>query len=58
MYVMMSGQPPIMLGLMSIEVIQNDMQLRIRVTGNDVVHEVQELPTSATGVMGSSHQSC
>src|SRR5512136_2356632 len=52
----MSGQPPIMLGFMGVQVIQNDMQVCDGVEGNNVVHEVQELPATATRVMGSLHQ--
>jgi len=57
MDVRMSGQPPVVLGFMGIEIIQNDMQFCVTIHGDNVVHEVQKFPATATPVMGSSHQS-
>src|SRR5436309_254241 len=37
-------QPPIFLGLVRVQVIQNNMDLSIRVGRYDLIHEIQKLP--------------
>ena len=47
----MAVQPAIALGLVRIEVVENDVDLAIRVFRHEVVHEVQELPATTAGIM-------
>ena len=51
-----SDQPTIMLGFMNIQIIQNNMQLRIGIEGDNTVHEIQELPATSAWVMPDLHQ--
>ncbi len=46
-----SGKPPIVFGLMGVEVIQDNVQLLVRVERDNTVHEVQDLPTATVAVM-------
>ena len=43
----MAGQPPVMLGLMSAQVVEDHMQFRFGMLGHNPVHEVQKLPAPA-----------
>jgi hypothetical protein len=40
----MALQPPIVFGLVSVQVVQHDVHLAIRVGGHDLIHEVQKFP--------------
>src|SRR4030042_6823126 len=42
MNVRMLRQPPVMFGLMGVEVIKDNMQLFVRINSNGLVHKVQE----------------
>ena len=43
-----TGQPAIMLGLVRIEVVEDDMDLLVRrVAGDEFVHEVEEFASSS-----------
>ena len=53
----MAGQPPIMLGLMSAQVVEDHMQLRFGMLGYYPVHEVQELSTTPAAELPHMHQS-
>ncbi len=46
-----AAQPPVMLGLMSAQVVEDHMQLRFGMLGYYPVHEVQELPAPAPAVV-------
>src|SRR4030066_1463609 len=52
-----SVQPPVMFGLMGIEVIKNNMQFLVRIKSYGLVHKVQELPAAAMAVMSGMRQS-
>ena len=56
MYVRMAGQPPVMLGLVGVEVIQDHVKLFVNVVNNDTVHKVQELPATAALIVSGPHQ--
>ena len=49
----MTGQPAVVLGLVGSEVVEHDVDLQIgvRMSGEDVVHEVEELAPPAAGVV-------
>jgi hypothetical protein len=36
-------QPPIIFGLVGVEIVQNDVNFAARLVGGDAVHEIQEL---------------
>ena len=46
-----TGEPEIMFGLVRIEVVEDDVKLRFRVTGDQSVHEVEKLDSPASLVM-------
>ena len=53
----MALEPAIVLGLVGIEVIENDMNFFFLAVGiNDAVHEIQEFPASAAFVMAGPNQ--
>src|ERR1035437_10428882 len=51
MDVPMTGQPAVVLGLVGTEVVEHDVDLELRVgmSREDVVHDVEELPPAAAG---------
>ena len=51
----MHFEPPVALWFMRVQVVQDDVDLSSRIRGYHVVHEVQELATSATSIMASLH---
>src|SRR5215831_15582183 len=51
MHVGMLRQPPILLGFMSIEIVQNDMDLAAAVLGDDIVHEIEKLSSPSSRIM-------
>src|SRR5215475_8653484 len=48
MHVGISLEPAVVLGLMGIEVVENDMEGGITIDSDDVVHEVEKLNAAAT----------
>ena len=57
MDIRVTGQPTIVLGLVDVQVVQNDMQLLGGTMCHDAVHEAQELPPASSVVMSGVHQS-
>ena len=57
MDIRVTGQPTIVLGLVDVQVVQNDMQLLGGTICHDAVHEAQELPPASSVVMSGVHQS-
>lgn len=43
---------------MRIEIVKNNMDFPIRVLGDNVIHEMQELSTAATGIMAGLDLPC
>ena len=43
MHVRMTLEPAVVLGLVSIEVVEDDMDGRVRMSGDDIIHEVEKL---------------
>ena len=54
--VFMVRQPAIIFGFVSIEIVQNDVNVASRVVGDDAVHEVQELDPPTALVMAGLDQ--
>jgi hypothetical protein len=53
MHLGMSFEPAVLFGLVSVEIVQNDVELFAGVLGNQVIHEIQELtPTTPTIMSG------
>ena len=51
--VFVPGQPPIPLGLVGLQVVENDVDLLVWVVGHHLVHEVEELDAApALGMLG------
>ena len=58
MHVGMALEPAVVLGLVGIEIVEDDMNLLFLSVGfDDAVHEIQELPASPTFVMTGLNQS-
>ena len=47
----MAREPAVVFRFVRVEVVQHDMQLLVRVPGDHVVHEVQELAPAPPGVV-------
>src|SRR5512139_1451267 len=47
----MPGQPPVMLGLVSVQVVEDHVNLPLRVVGDHLVHEIEKLSTPPSLVM-------
>ena len=57
MDVWMAFEPSIVLGLVSTEIVENDVDFFfVTIAINDAIHEIQELPTTATFVMAGFNQ--
>src|SRR5262245_23846968 len=54
MHVGISLEPAVVLGLMGIEVVENDMEGGITIDSDDVVHEVEKLNAAATPFVSDS----
>ena len=53
----MALEPAVVLGLVGIEIVENDMNFFFVAIGvYDAIHEIQELPASTPFVMASLHQ--
>lgn len=52
----MPGQPPVMLGFVDIEVVQDDVQLRVRIVGQNMIREIEELPAAPARVVSNLYQ--
>ena len=50
-HIAMTGKPTVGLRLMSVEIVEDDMNLPPRMLGHDPVHEVAELDTPTAAVM-------
>jgi hypothetical protein len=48
-------EPAVVLGLMGLEIIEDDVDGGVRVAGDDVVHEVEELDAAATVLVRRGH---
>ena len=57
MNVRMASQPAIMFGLVGAEVIQDDMNFFLGITGDDVIHEVEELAAPTPRIVPRLNQS-
>ena len=53
----MAGQPPVVFGLVRVQVVHDHVQLAVGIMRHELVHEVQELTASASGVVASVHES-
>jgi len=51
MDILVARQPTIVFGLMSVQVVQNDVNLAARMIDDDAIHEMQELDAPAPPVM-------
>jgi len=51
----MLAQPPVMFGLMGVKVVQHHVDFLPRVSGHDVIHEIQELPPPPPAIMPRLH---
>ncbi len=58
MHVGMALEPAVAFGFVRIEIVKNDVDLSIRVFGDNVIHKMQELPTTATGIVSGLDLSC
>ena len=50
--VAVSGEPEVALGLMGTEIVEDDVDLALRLRGDDAVHEVEEFDPSAALLVG------
>ena len=49
----MTRQPAVVLGFVGVEIVEDDVDLLLRVVGNQIIHEVQELTPPAAFVVPS-----
>ena len=54
-HVRMALEPAVVLGLVGIEVVENDMDDGVWMAGDDIVHEVEELDAPAARPVRGSH---
>jgi len=54
--ILISLEPSVIFGFVGIEVIQNNIYFLIRVGSNNILHKIEEFPTSTTFVMARLHQ--
>lgn len=47
----MLSQPPVMLGLVRVQIVQHDMELPPRMRRHDFVHEIQKFPPPPTRIV-------
>ena len=52
----MLDQPPVVFRLMSIQVVQDDMEFPVGIVSHGLVHKIQELPAAATQIVADTHQ--
>jgi hypothetical protein len=52
MHVRMTLQPAIVLGLVGVEVVEDHMDCRARVVGDDIVHEIEDFDTTVGDFCG------
>ena len=57
MDVRMTLQPAVIFGLVSVQVIQDDVDLAAFVDGRDVVHEVEKLATPSAPIVSGDDES-
>jgi hypothetical protein len=55
-HIFVTLQPAVVFGFVSVQVVENDMNLPAGVAGDDFIHEVEELPPSASLVMAGPHK--
>src|SRR6266849_8808067 len=55
MYVRMTLEPAIVLGLVGIEVVEDNMDGGVRIGGDDIVHEIEELDAPAPLLVSGGH---
>ena len=51
-------QPAVPLGLVGIQVVEDDVHLTIRVSRHDLIHKIQKLAPSAAGIMTGLNLAC
>src|SRR5215510_7968519 len=56
MKVLVPSQPAVVFGLVGIEIVQNHMDLAAGMSGNQAVHEIQELDATAALIMAGFDQ--
>jgi hypothetical protein len=54
-HVGMTLEPAVVFGLVGVEVVEDDMDGGVRMSGDDVVHEIEEFDASPTILMGGGH---
>lgn len=52
MDVLAALEPAVVFGLVSVEIVEHDMQFAVRIGGHDAVHESQELDAAAALLVG------
>ena len=52
-----TAQPPVVFGLVRHEVVQDHVELRVRILRDDAVHEIEELPAPSAAVVAGMDQS-
>jgi hypothetical protein len=58
MHIWMSGKPAVVLGLVRVQVVEDDMNLPLRMRGENAIHEIEELDAPAAAVMPGSNFAC
>ena len=56
MHLGMSFEPAVLFGLVSVEIVQDDVEFFVGVLGNQVIHEIQELTPTAPAIMSGMYQ--
>jgi len=51
-----AGEPAVALGLVSIEIVQDDVDLLLRVLGQEAVHKIQKLHPAAAPIVTALNQ--
>ena len=54
-YVGMTLEPAVVFGLVGVEVVEDDMDGAVLMSGDDVVHEIKEFDAPPTRLMGGDH---
>src|SRR3974377_506213 len=52
----MSFEPAVLFGLVSVEIVQDDVEFFVGVLGNQVIHEIQELTPTTAPIMSGMYQ--
>ena len=57
MYQGVSGEPTVVLRFMGFKIVQDNVEFPIGITGDNLVHEVEELPAAWAGIMAHPYHS-